>query len=261
MEVTEYIDFVASEGEGFARAAERGPLDVAISPCPGWDMRELVRHLGLIHLWAAGNMAFPKQDWLDVDDLTDMAQMWPDLASSWPEDAELVAWYRKTLDNLLYVLRTSPPDLECFSFLPAPTPLTMWSRRQASEIAIHRFDAEQTRNQETHYEAEFAADMLDELLIGFASRPRKVDIEVTCSMHVWATDLDQHWFITIGPEGIETSRIETSRQGGDVDLVIKGSAAELYLLMWNRTSGSTVDLSGDEGALDIWHATHRVRWV
>ncbi len=47
----------------------------------------------------------------------------------------------------------------------------MWSRRQASEIAIHRFDAENARGVSSHFEPEFAADMLDELLSGFAPRP------------------------------------------------------------------------------------------
>lgn len=40
MDVSNYIGFVASEGDRFTSAVERGDLSVAITPCPGWDMRE-----------------------------------------------------------------------------------------------------------------------------------------------------------------------------------------------------------------------------
>ncbi len=145
MDVSDYIGFVASEGELFASAAEQGDLNVEIAPCPGWDMRELVRHLGMIHLWAAANVAFPESDWLDVSDLPDLVRYWPELtgeSGEYPDDAELVDWYRDTLANLIEVLKSAPADVAAFTFLPAPSPLSMWARRQASEIAIHRFDAE-----------------------------------------------------------------------------------------------------------------------
>ena len=62
MDTADYIGHVASEGDKFAAAAGTGELDVDIAACEGWDMRALVRHLGLIHLWAAGNVAFPTDD-------------------------------------------------------------------------------------------------------------------------------------------------------------------------------------------------------
>jgi len=47
MDVSDYIGSVKAEGESFASAAEQGELNVSIAACPGWDMREMVRHLGL----------------------------------------------------------------------------------------------------------------------------------------------------------------------------------------------------------------------
>ena len=257
MEVADYIDYVTSEGDRFAAAAEQGDLDVDIAPCEGWDMRALVRHLGLIHLWAAGNVAYAQDDWLDADDIPDMARYWPELGASWPDDPDLIAWYRQTKENLVRVLRSAPPDHQCFSFLPAPTPLTMWSRRQASEIAIHRFDAEAARDIPSHFEPAFAADMLDELLSGFAQRQggKEVEIESERVLHVHADDVDEHWYLTISRTGIETAR-----EGGDADLTVTAAAADLYLLMWNRTDASTVALSGDAGLLDLWRESCRVRW-
>jgi uncharacterized protein (TIGR03083 family) len=257
MDVAEYIGYVASEGDKFAAAADKGDLDVDISACEGWDMRALVRHLGLIHLWAAGNVAYPTDDWLDADDIPDMARYWPELGTTWPDDADLVGWYRRTKENLVRVLESAPSDHQCFSFLPAPTPVTMWSRRQASEIAIHRFDAENARGIPSHFEPEFAADMLDELLSGFAPRPSSSDVEIDSDrvLHVHADDVDEHWYLTIGPSGIETLR-----EGRDADLTVTATAAGLYLLLWNRTDTSTVKLAGDADLIDLWRETCRVRW-
>ena len=255
--VSYYIGHVASEGDRFAAAAEAGDLDAEISACEGWDMRTLVRHLGLIHLWAAGNVAFPSDDWLDADGIPDMGRYWPELGSAWPDDADLVSWYRRTKENLVRVLESAPADHQCFSFLPAPTPVTMWSRRQASEIAIHRFDAEHARGMPSQFEPDFAADMLDELLAGFGPRPRldELDVESDRVLHVHAHDVDEHWYLTIGRSGIETSR-----DGDDADLTITADAAELYLLMWNRTDASTGQLTGDAELLNLWRESCRVRW-
>ena len=231
-----------------------------IAACPGWDMRDLVRHLGMIHLWAAANVAFPEPDWLDVEELPDLVRYWPDLAGEsgeYPDDAELVGWYRDTLANLIEVLKSAPADVAAFTFLPAPSPLTMWARRQASEIAIHRFDAEQARGITSHFDPQFATDMLDELLSGFAPRPRPLDVERPQVIHVHADDTDDALVRHHRPR-----TAPTRRRDGDAaaDLTLTGTAAELYVLLWNRTPDSSVAMSGDTDLMDLWHGNVRVRW-
>ena len=264
MEVSDYVGYVASEGDLFAAAAEHGDLAVEIEPCPGWDMRELVCHLGIVHLWAASNITYPKDDWLRISDLSDLAGHWPDLATAWPEDCDLrpgtaasaralISWYRATHANLVRVLQSAPADVQAFTFLPAPSPLAMWARRQASEIAIHRFDAQSARGIATRFDPHFASDMLDELLSGFGPRQFNIHADRERVLHVHAEDTDDHWWLTIGPQDIETSR-----HGTDADLTVAGTAAELYLAMWNRTPDTTVHLTGDTSVMDLWHNTCRV---
>ncbi|BAN00968.1 maleylpyruvate isomerase family mycothiol-dependent enzyme [Ilumatobacter coccineus] len=257
MDVTDYIGFVATEGELFASTAEHGELSARIAPCPDWDMGDLVRHLGMIHLWAAANVAFPESDWLDVDELPDLVRYWPDLANGgqYPADTELVAWYRDTLDNLIEVLTSAPDDVAAFTFLPAPTPLTMWARRQASEIAIHRFDAQQARGITAHFAPHFATDMLDELLCGFTPRPRSLDIDRPQVVHVHAEDTGEHWYVTMSSEAITTSR-----DGDSADLTLSGTASDLYVRLWNRTPGSSIDMRGDTDIMNFWNQNFRVRW-
>jgi len=258
MDVAEYIEFVASEGDLFAQAADAGELSVPIAPCPDWNMRDLVRHLGMIHLWAAANVAFPEPDWLDVEELPDLVRYWPDLtgeAGTYPDDPDLIGWYRDTLANLIDVLSSAPADVAAFTFLPARTPLTMWARRQASEIAIHRLDAEQARGVTSHFDPRFATDMLDELLSGFAARRRTLDVERPQVIHVRAEDTGDEWYVSMGPE-----RTETSREGTAADLTLTATAADLYVGLWNRAPNSSITMLGNTDVMDLWHGNVRVRW-
>jgi uncharacterized protein (TIGR03083 family) len=253
--LAEYIESVAAEGTLFAHAAGSSDLDASIPTCPGWSMRDLVRHLGEIHLWAAANVADPRPHWLHVGQLADLERYWPDLAAQWPNDDELISWYRATHANLIDVLESAPLDVDVFTFLPAPTPLTMWARRQASEIAIHRFDAEHAQGIASHFHLRFAADMLDELLSGFAPLNKKVSVTTDRVLQVVAGDTGARWWVTMGPAGVTTSR-----RGDHADLTVTGTAADLYLTLWNRTSESTVHLDGDAEVIGLWRTTCRVEW-
>jgi len=141
MEISEHITALGQEARLLAEAARQGGLDADVPTCPGWDMRDLVRHLSEIHLWAAALVA-ERTTKLWPDDISEHTESWPDLAVFWPNDSALTDWYLTTNTNLVHALESAPPDLDCPTFLPAPSPLAMWARRQAHETAVHRFDAE-----------------------------------------------------------------------------------------------------------------------
>lgn len=259
LKVKQYIGLVESEGNQFANAAALGDWDVEIAACAGWSMRDLVRHLGMIHLWAAANVAFPEPDWLDVDELPDLVRYWPELtgeSGQYPDDDGLVDWYRSTLANLVDVLKSAPADVEAFTFLPAPSPLSMWARRQANEIAVHRFDAEEARGITSNFDPLFAADMIDEVLVGFAGRPRPIDIESPKVLHLHADDTDDHWYVTITADGFETSS-----EGDHADLTITGTASDLNIVLWNRAAGPSITMVGNTDVFDYWANGSRVRWA
>ncbi|MFT5201404.1 MAG: hypothetical protein ACI9C1_000779 [Candidatus Aldehydirespiratoraceae bacterium] len=218
-------------------------------------MRKLVQHLGLIHLWAAAHVDQPHPEPGFGSDLASLAIFWPDLADSYPADADLVDWYRKTNANLVRVLESTPPDQECFTFLPTSSPLAMWARRQASETAAHRFDAENAVGMMSGFDPVFAADALDELLSGFAPGRQALPISTVRTMHVHAVDTDDHWLMKLGPEVTTTSRTD-----GPGDLTLTGRAADLYLTLWNRGGDSTISIIGEGELLDVWHGNIQVRW-
>ncbi len=254
MQIIEHIAAVAHEGKILAAAAEQGGFDIPIPTCPGWEMRGLVRHLSEIHMWAAAHVAQPHfKPW--IDDLTELTAFWPDLAVFWPDDDALIEQYLATNVNLVNALASAPLDLETFTFLPAPSPLAMWARRQAHETAIHRFDTENAVGVASEFDPAFAADGIDELLAAFAPRKQRFPIAGKKAMHVHAVDTGDHWLMTMAPDGIETSHDD-----GPADVIVSGTAAALYLVLWNRAEDATVVVTGDRAVLEKWHSNHRVRW-
>mgnify|MGYP001820079831 CR=1 FL=1 len=254
MEIAEHIAILGQEAKALAAAADHGGLEVPVPTCPGWNMRDLVRHLSEIHLWAAARVA-KRADNLWPEDISEHTESWPDLAVFWPDDDRLVAWYLETNANLVDVLESAPADLDCPTFLPAPSPLAMWARRQAHETAIHRFDAENAAGEATGFDPRFAADGLDELLVGFAQRGHGDPDSGNQTMLVRATDTDDSWHLTIGPDSITTVR-----EIGPADVTLSGDASDLYLVLWNRAEDSRITVSGDQEILDTWHGDRRIRW-
>ncbi len=254
MEIAEHITFIGQDARLFAEAARQGGFDVNIETCPGWNMRDLVRHLSEIHLWAAAHVA-RRATKMWVDDLVELSASWPDLAVFWPGDDDLIDFYLETNANLVRVLESAPADVEAMTFLPAPSPLAMWARRQAHEISIHRFDAQNAAGMTSGFDPILASDGIDELLIAFAPRARSVSIEVTKTMVVHATDTDDRWHVTVGPTGVQTRRGD-----GPADVTLVGRATDLCLALWNRGEDSAIEVTGDRDLLETWHHNHRIRW-
>jgi len=250
VEIAEHITAVGQEAGLFVAAAREGGLEADIDT---WD---LVRHLSEIHLWAAAHVAQPHdKPW--VDDLAELTEFWPDLAVFWPKDGDLIGHYLDTNTNLVGALESAPLDVESFTFLPAPSPLAMWARRQAHETAIHRFDAENAVGITSSFDPTFASDGVDELIAAFAPRASELPRTTTQAMVVHATDTDDRWQVTLSPEGISTIRGDGP---GPADVTLTGDASDLYLALWNRTGDANVTVTGDEQLLEFWHQNHRVRW-
>ena len=53
VEITEHIDALHRQGDLLALAAERAGLDASVPPCPPWQVKDLLRHTGYVHRWAA----------------------------------------------------------------------------------------------------------------------------------------------------------------------------------------------------------------
>lgn len=165
-----------------------------------------------------------------------------------PGNDQLLDWFREGHQTLLTALRGAPDDLQCWAFLPAPSPRAFWARRQAHETAIHRADAQLAAGIHPDYDDGFAADGVDELLLGFFARPRGRLLSAdSVRLGLRTSDTRNAWTMTIGPD----SR-HAVREALDADCTVTGRAADLYLLLWNRCDASACDVDGNAAILELW---------
>jgi uncharacterized protein (TIGR03083 family) len=251
MQVAEHIEALEREGRLLAAAARAADLEVAVPSCPGWRLHDLLAHIGFVHRWAATYVA---------GGITEMAAD-PDEAvvlGAAPAGAEILEWVEEGHGALVRVLSDAPADLACWTFLHAPSPLAMWARRQAHETAIHRVDAElAARRPVAGFDPAFAVDGIEELLLGFLGRgrPREPEEPAPPSVGLVPTDRSERWAVRFLP-----GRVETVRDLTGTGAVIRATASDLYVSLWNRLAPATLQVTGSAELLDGWQERFRVTW-
>ncbi|WP_190081488.1 maleylpyruvate isomerase family mycothiol-dependent enzyme [Streptomyces longisporoflavus] len=243
MEIAEHLEVLDHEGQLLARAAETAGTGAKVITCPDWTVRDLLRHTGSVHLWAA---AFVAEGHMSPRPMGDPPEL---------DGAALIDWYRQAHGGLVGTLRAAAPDVRCWAFLPAPSPLAFWARRQANETAVHRVDAESARGgAPSPFGTEFAADGIDELLRGFHARSRsRVRTQEPRVLRVRATDADDAvWTVRLSQEPPVTERGDDGR----ADCEVSGPAGQLYLALWNR--GPFPQVTGDSALSTLWSETSGV---
>ncbi|MFE7608577.1 MULTISPECIES: maleylpyruvate isomerase family mycothiol-dependent enzyme [Streptomyces] len=248
MDITEHLERLRLDGTLLADAADAAGPDARVPACPEWQVRDLVSHIGRVHHGAA-------------QFLTDRAER-PGRFPEAPElaDSELIPWLREGHRLLVATLTAAPPDLTVWTFLPAPSPLAFWARRQAHETAVHRVDAQQAAGMAlSPLPAAFAADGIDELLAGFHSLDRSsVRTDVPRTLRVRATDVaDADWTVHLSTEPPRTVRTAGTAESGaapqePADSTVEGPAEELYLALWNRLPWDGLTVTGDPAPVRLW---------
>ncbi|MFT4296715.1 MAG: maleylpyruvate isomerase family mycothiol-dependent enzyme [Micropruina sp.] len=250
------LDF-AELGEGIGDAAAvlrnnaaAAGLDAPVPTCPGWTVRDLVTHQGLVHRWATATVR------------GEPARPDADVAAEAASAVDLLEWLDDGLVDLLNALASAPADLDVPFFLPdAPPPRQAWTRRQCHETTVHAIDAmaaklgRAPRASELWVSPALARDGIDELLLGFAPRdkysPRAAQ---PCDIAVTTADGIGAWTVTLGPDAC-TARVGAS---DTATARITGTARGIYAALWNRGGDWTV--SGDTALVQSFRDQLRVTW-
>ena len=262
METVEHIAALQRDGRLLAGAARRAGLAAAVPSCPPWQVRDLLRHTGYVHRWAAGYVAEQQTEY-QADEPTES-----EVLSGGPPDAELIDWFCAGHAGLVRTLTAADPALACWTFLPGPSPLATWARRQAHETAIHRVDAELAAGEVTPFPVDFAADGIDELLVAMFGRdearltPEQLAGEHPVLQVVASDDRadPSAWLVELTADGTLAAKV--SRGQGPADCTLAGPASGLYQLLWNRCdpAAAGVIAAGDAGVLRSWQSGMHVTW-
>ena len=247
---SEHLEALEASGGRLAELALEAGLDVAVPTCPAWTTDALVAHQAMVHRWAAAHVR--------GDD--------PDVIPSQTEIRtsvdDLVGYYRDGHGALLATFHDAAPDLEAMTFLKdAPAPRDFWARRQAHETTIHMIDAlaavlgRQPTASEAGIAPTLAIDGVDELLRGFFTRGRsKLFDGDEYTIAVCPSDSERCWIVRVA----ERLTVDPADRIDEVNAVISGTSAALYLALWNR--GDEVEARGRADVLDRWRAAQRVTW-
>ncbi|MEW2632898.1 maleylpyruvate isomerase family mycothiol-dependent enzyme [Streptomyces sp. NPDC048389] len=246
MEISTLIKYLVREGQLLASAAQEAGPAAAVPTCPAWQVRHLLRHTGMVHRWAT---AFVVEGHTEYQ---------PDAGEPDLDGDELLEWFREGHGLLVGALSEAPPDVSCWSFLPAPSPLHFWARRQTHETAVHRADAQSAAGGGPgHVATELAVDGIDELLSAFHARPKsRVRTKEPRVLRVRATDTGDVWTVRLSAQPPRTERTDE----GPADCEMGGTAERLYLTLWNRLPPAAVSVTGDTELARLWREQSGITW-
>ncbi|MBX6384765.1 MAG: maleylpyruvate isomerase family mycothiol-dependent enzyme [Microbispora sp.] len=220
-----------------------------VPTCPGWDLRELVAHLGGVHRWAAAMVR-------------DAARRPYDRAAmdhGVPEDfAGYADWLEEGAVRLAEALKGRDPQTEVWSWTKERT-ARFWSRRQLHESVVHRADAEIALGLVPAVDEDVAVDGVAEFFDIFPYsrwRPRIAELKGDGETIAWRADTGAAWLVRLTPEGFACERAEASSDVTANVTVRAETTGDLLLTLWGRREPAAVE--GDAALLAWWRERARL---
>jgi uncharacterized protein (TIGR03083 family) len=219
-----YLSAIERDAAEVADCLREGPPDAPVDGCPGWDLRELVVHLGRTHRWVTAAVQSPG------------LPPYPPR----PDGDRLTEWFTEGAVELVDALREADPARPCWSFAPGITTSAFWLRRQAQETSVHRWDAQHALGRADGVDPALAADGVDEVARLFY--PREVELGRRERLGV---------AVTLRPE--DAGQPVVLGDGTPV-AEVSGRAEDLLLALWHRrpggdlVAGGALQVTGDRRA-------------
>jgi uncharacterized protein (TIGR03083 family) len=219
-----YLGLLERDVASVSACIDAGPLSAPVAGCPGWDLRQLVVHLGRTHRWATAALGSTEQP------------AYPPR----PDDDRLAPWFAEGGADLVAMLRALDPERPCWSFSPDHATAAFWVRRQAQETAVHRWDAQHALGRAELIDATLAADGVDEVAQVFYPRQVALGRREPLGIAVRLRPDDAGEPVVLG-EGTPVAEVS-------------GPAEDLLLALWRRRPGEdlvrdgTLRVDGDRDA-------------
>lgn len=235
------------EREALAEAAENA-LDLPIPSCPGWTMAALVAHLGGAYAYVARTIESGSGQDI-VQELEDLS-LPPDIEAWFRDDSRLesmpptvLPWFRATGDHLADVFRRFPPSAPAWTWWPPQQTAGFWLRRMANETAIHRWDAQSGVGRAEPIESELARDGIDEMFDIYVPRwcrPKSTVEGTGESFRFERSDGEAVWVVTFEGDGMSVTT-----EPRPADVILRGTASDLLLFLWQRILPDRLQVEGD----------------
>jgi uncharacterized protein (TIGR03083 family) len=228
-----YRSWLADEGRALAATLEGDPA-TPVPSCPGWSVTDLVAHVASYHRW--------------VTDLLREAASHPRAPYSLRPDphAPLAEWYEGSLELLLEAIDATDPGTPMWT-VTLDQKAGAWFRRQAHDLTIHRWDAQNAYGLAQPIPDDRATDFIDELfqtalpyILPFVGRPVP---DATLALRSADGSFRRRIDVTTGAPFV-------SDDPAPAGATLTGPPGDLLLALWRRTNEAT--LTGDPDALVAW---------
>ena len=221
-------------GRGVAELAA-GNLERPVPCCPEWDLQALVRHLGGVYAFVGSQVRARSESRVPND------------TPEAPEGPAVLDWYAEVHASLTETLRAAAPDEAVWTFAGEPT-AAFYHRRMMHETTIHHHDARAAVGEIRPIDPTIAHDGLDELFEVLYGRGGDLP---SGSLHLHRTDGEGEWMLNV-----VDGELVVTHEHGKADAAVRGPAAELLLLQWERVplDHDRLEVFGDRDVVAGWTA-------
>ncbi|MEH1012760.1 maleylpyruvate isomerase family mycothiol-dependent enzyme [Micromonospora sp. CPCC 206060] len=249
-----YCAEIGNQSDLLAAGIRDADLTTAVASCPGWNVGQLVRHLGGGHRWVEEIVRTRATGPLPDDDFRDLSGYCAE------DPVKLGPWLVEGAGQLAGTLRAAGPGSDA-AWTPVPDGTsTFWARRFAHETLIHRADAILALGAEFTVEPDVAVDALDEWM-ELGSLPQMFDFHPERrellgpgrTLHFHATDTapdaGAEWLVDLTGD-----RLAWRRAHEKAAVAVRGPLTELLLVVYGRrpVDEATVEVLGDRPLLHFW---------
>ena len=245
-----YCAEIVAQADAMAGAVRGADLSTPVPTCPGWDVGQLVRHLGGGQRWAATIVR------------TQASEPPPDdhfrRVEGGGDPAVLGPWLAESARELADALREAGPDSAPWTPVAGRTS-SFYARRFVLETVMHRADAVLALGGPFDLADDLAVDAVDEWMeLGSLTQmldfypERRALLGPGRTVHLHATDTPAdakaEWVVDL------TETLSWRRAHEKAAVAVRGPLTELLLVIYGRRSPAdgTVEVLGDAEWLDRW---------
>ncbi|MFD6171046.1 maleylpyruvate isomerase family mycothiol-dependent enzyme [Streptomyces coeruleorubidus] len=195
--------------------------------CPSWTLADLVKHTGSVQRWFSvqlrARMEQPRKR---------------EVVLRLPEQGDGYAdWLAESATVAADAFAATDPDLPMWAW-GVDQHARFWVRCMLFETLLHRADAELALGCRPAIDPPLAVDGIDEFLVNlpFATSfaPKVANLRgPDKTIRFRTTDRDDAWLVRLRPDGFG---LDTSPAAHTADATVRGTAADLPLLVYGRLS-------------------------
>lgn len=242
-----YCDEIVTQTERLTGHVRGADMTAPVHSCPGWNLGQLLRHVGGDHRWAEEIVRTRAAGPIPGDLVNDLS------AYTHEDEAFLIPWLIEGAARLSVALRAAGPDAQAWN--PSEersASVEFWARRMTYETVVHRADAARAAGAKFALEADLAVDAVEEWLEystfpeAFEPGPDLPDLlGPDRTLHFDATDAGE-WLVDL------TGKRPVWRAGaGEATATALGPVADLLLFFYKRPAPA-IWTQGDTALLDLW---------